>query len=57
MKEYDAWNLIKKDVSQNNKNLIFKVREVFWVKLGQNIGYETDGKGKSFLMQNVCTTS
>ena len=49
MKQYDEWNTIKKDISSENKALIFKVREVFWLKVGQNIGYETDGKGKEFL--------
>ena len=49
MKQYDEWNTIKKDISSENKALIFKVREVFWLKVGQNIGYETNGKGKEFL--------
>jgi mRNA-degrading endonuclease toxin of MazEF toxin-antitoxin module len=49
MKQYDKWNIIKKDISNKEKNLLFKVREIFWVQLGQNIGYETDGKGDKFL--------
>ena len=48
-KEYDKWNSIKKDISIREKTLVFKVREIFWLKVGQNIGYETDGKGKDFL--------
>jgi mRNA-degrading endonuclease toxin of MazEF toxin-antitoxin module len=49
MKEYDKWNEVKKNISIKEKNLIFKVREIFWVQLGQNIGFETDGKGNKFL--------
>jgi mRNA-degrading endonuclease toxin of MazEF toxin-antitoxin module len=49
MKKYDEWNEVKKDIAIKNKNLIFKVREIFWVQLGQNIGFETDGKGNKFL--------
>ena len=49
MKSYDKWNEVKKEISQEHANLIFKIREIFWVKVGQNIGYETDGKGEEFL--------
>jgi len=49
MKKYDEWNVVKKAIANQDKRLIFKVREVFWLRIGQNIGYETDGKGKDFL--------
>ncbi len=49
MKKYNEWNEIKKSISNQDKRLIFKVREVFWIKVGQNVGYETDGKGENFL--------
>jgi len=49
MEEYDKWNEIKKNISKIEIQLTFKVREIYWVKLGQNVGYETDGKGKDFL--------
>ncbi len=49
MKNYDKWNEIKKEMLHQEKKHIFKVREIFWLKVGQNVGYETDGKGESFL--------
>ncbi len=49
MDSFDKWNEIKKCVSTNEERLTFKVREVYWLKLGHNIGYETDGKGEEFL--------
>jgi len=49
MKSYDDWNTIKKGLSNKDKNLIFKAREIFWIKVGKNVGFETDGKGKNFL--------
>ncbi|WP_321779333.1 type II toxin-antitoxin system PemK/MazF family toxin [Sulfurimonas sp.] len=48
-KRFDEWNKIKKELITKDKNLVFKTREIFWVKVGQNVGYETDGKGIEFL--------
>lgn len=48
MQEYDRWNIVKKETSQNKRKLGIKIREVFWVKLGQNIGDEEYGKGEIF---------
>ena len=39
MDSYDKWNEIKKDVALVKEILTFKVREVYWLKLGHNIGY------------------
>ncbi len=48
MEEFDKWNSVKKSI--NNKNIFtFKVREIYWLKLGKNVGFETDGKGEEFL--------
>lgn len=49
MKNYNEWNEVKKDVSTKKKSLIFKTREIFWLNIGQNIGFETNGKGSDFL--------
>ncbi len=48
MKQYDAWNEVKKVTNLNEKNIYFKERDVFWIKLGENIGYEQNGKGDKF---------
>lgn len=49
MYEYDRWNEIKKEASFQSTQFIFKVREIYWLKVGQNIGYEVYGKGEEFL--------
>jgi len=49
MNEYDRWNEIKKEISSKKQNLIFKNRDIFWLQVGNNVGFETDGKGKDFL--------
>ena len=49
MKRYDEWNEVKKEMLDQEKKQSFKVREIFWLKVGHNVGYETDGKGVSFL--------
>jgi mRNA interferase MazF len=48
MKEYDKWNEVKKETIQNKRKLGIKPREIFWVKIGQNIGDEEYGKGEIF---------
>ena len=49
MKRYDEWNEVKKDLSKNKKRVSFKQRDIFWINMGQNIGYEVYGKGGEFL--------
>ena len=49
MNEYDRWNEIKKEINSKKQNLIFKNRDIFWLQVGNNVGFETDGKGKDFL--------
>lgn len=49
MKQYDAWNEVKKKTEQNNRTLGIKQREIFWVKIGQNLGSEEYGKDKDFV--------
>lgn len=48
MEEYDKWNEVKKYTQQKKRKLGMKSREIFWVKLGQNLGSEEYGKGKDF---------
>ena len=48
MHNYDEWNEVKKETSIKNIKIGIKPREIFWVKIGQNIGSEEYGKGKNF---------
>ena len=47
-KKFDNWNEIKKSLHDEHKAVIFKERDIFWVSIGINIGYEQDGKGEIF---------
>ncbi len=48
-KDFDRWNDIKKDI-HNKKNLIkFRQRDIIFINMGVNIGYEQNGKGEKFL--------
>jgi mRNA interferase MazF len=45
IKEFDLWNVQKKNISQTTFTRFYKEREVWWCNLGKNIGSEQDGKG------------
>jgi mRNA interferase MazF len=47
MKNFDAWNEIKKDV-ENKVRVEFKEGELWWCDIGLNIGSEQDGPGPLF---------
>jgi mRNA interferase MazF len=47
-KDFNRWNEDKKRV-QTEQSRYYTVREVWWCKLGVNIGSEQDGKGEQFL--------
>lgn len=49
MKEFDKWNEVKKETEKDNVSFGFKNRDIFYIKMGQNIGYEQNGKGDSFV--------
>jgi len=46
--KFDVWNEVKKEVDTTERKTGFKVREIFWVRIGQNIGSEEFGKGNEF---------
>ena len=47
-KDFDQWNGEKKKLELCNQKVFFRERDVFFVCLGVNIGYEQDGKNKNF---------
>ncbi len=49
MIKYDNWNELKKDISRKSVFWTIKPREIYWVRIGKNIGFEQDGKGDEFL--------
>ena len=48
-KDFDKWNTEKKDTDSTNNNIIFHEREIWWSKLGVNVGVEIDGRHELFL--------
>lgn len=48
MKRYDKWNEVKKSINNKRDIITFKERDVFWASIGENIGYEQNGKGDDF---------
>ena len=44
-KDFDKWNIVKKKTNAERPRL-YTVREIWWCRLGVNIGIEQDGKGK-----------
>ena len=47
-KEFNKWNILKQELHGRKKENYFKERDVFWVSIGVNVGFEQDGKGKIF---------
>ena len=46
--KFDKWNEVKKRTHKKDNKVGFKEREIFWLRLGQNIGDEEFGKGNEF---------
>ena len=49
LEKYDQWGKLKKKVSTKQNKLYFKEKDIFFMHMGKNIGYEQDGKGDDFL--------
>lgn len=47
-KDFDRWNIVKKKTNAERPRL-YTVREIWWCRLGVNVGSEQDGSGSSFL--------
>lgn len=46
---YDEWNEVKKTTSKESLLVGFKPRDIFYIKMGHNLGYEQNGKGEDFV--------
>lgn len=45
---FNEWNNVKQKTNKKENKVGFKEREIFWLRLGQNIGAEEYGKGNEF---------
>jgi dTDP-4-dehydrorhamnose 3,5-epimerase len=47
--KFDNWNKLKQKLSKKNNIIKFSKGDIYFMSIGQNIGYEQYGKGKEFL--------
>lgn len=52
---FDSWNILKQNRHFNKKTIGIKERDIVFIYMGQNVGYEQDGKGEEFLRPVVIT--
>ncbi len=48
MKDFDGWNTQKKYIDDHGENKFYHPRDIWWCRLGLNIGFEQDGKDKEY---------
>lgn len=49
IKDFDSWNDQKKIIDGTENKKTFHEREVFSINVGENVGFEQNGKGEEFL--------
>ena len=49
-KDFDRWNKLKKAInaSEESDRVFFHEGDIWWARVGVNVGYEIDGKHKQF---------
>ncbi len=48
IKDYEKWMPVKAALNNAENRPLYKEREVFWVSIGENVGFEEDGKNERF---------
>ena len=48
MKNFSNWNRQKQKIHEDEQRLYFYKQEIWFCKMGVNIGFEQDGKGEDF---------
>ncbi|MFA5830210.1 MAG: type II toxin-antitoxin system PemK/MazF family toxin [Candidatus Paceibacterota bacterium] len=48
-KDFDLWNKEKKRIDITDNLKTFHEREIWFISIGENIGFEQNGKGEKFL--------
>lgn len=57
MKNFDIWNKQKKDIDNIKTHVWTRERDIWWCSLGENVGFEQDGKGEKYLRPVVILKS
>ena len=47
-KDFDMWNVLKKNIHEKEFNQYVHEREVWWCSMGLNVGSEQDGRNELF---------
>ncbi len=47
--DFDKWNKVKKETHKDKFIVGFRDRDIFYIKMGQNVGFEQNGKGDNFV--------
>jgi len=47
-KDFQKWHNQKQYIHENGSRVFYHEREVWWCRLGLNVGFEQDGKGDKF---------
>jgi mRNA interferase MazF len=47
-KDFEAWNYVKQ-ITHTEQSRLYTVREIWWCRLGINIGTEQNGKGEWYV--------
>ncbi len=47
--KFDRWNDLKQKIDAKEKGILFNERDILFISLGQNIGFEQYGKGEEYL--------
>ena len=48
MKDYQEWMPIKATINNELRRPTYRDGDIFWVCIGENVGFEQDGKGSLF---------
>ena len=46
---YDQWNGLKQQINSKNQIMGFREKDILFISIGKNIGFESYGKGEEFL--------
>ncbi len=47
-KDFDSWHSEKKRLDSRGARIFFRERDIWYLGLGVNVGFEQDGKGQKF---------
>lgn len=49
MKDFINWHKVKNNIENKKQRIYFQIRDVLFCSIGENVGFEQDGRGKEFL--------